>query len=333
MIENIYDITIIGGGPVGLFAAFYAGLRNARVKIIDSLVKLGGQPNHLYSMKNIYDIPAYPQITGEELTQQLLQQLSRFKVDYALEETAEGLEVIDYRQANIFCIETDKNRHYSRTIIIAAGNGAFSPRKLNIKNIEDHSDQVSYHIEDIHAYTGKDVVVCGGGDSAVDWALSLESIAKQVSIIHRRDQFRAMESSVENLKNSSVKIYTPYLPDQLLIEDGDIIGILAKKARADETEFVPCDQLIVSYGFNTSLGPLKQWGFKIERNAIKVNHQFETNIPGIFAIGDVATYSGKVKIIASGFGEAPQAINNALTFIDPSNTQAPVHSSELFEGE
>lgn len=331
--DQVFDITIIGGGPVGLFAAFYAGLRQAKVKIIEKLPNLGGQPAHLYAEKKIYDIPAYPEIRGEELTERLVTQLSRFDIQMALGEEALAInELEDEDIGSYFAIESDKAMHYSKTIIIAAGNGAFTPRKINLDQAENYEDtNLNYYVLNLDKFQDQRVAICGGGDSAVDLALTLESIAKEVYLIHRRKQFRALESSVKQLEESSVHIMTPYKLTQLVGEDNRISSLRLTKDSDEDSINLPIDQLIVNYGFSSSLKKIRDWGFTIERNAIKVDNQYETSIPGIYAIGDIAHYDGKVKIIASGFGEAPQAVNNAIHFIDPTQSSAPVHSTDLIK--
>lgn len=333
--ENMYDITIIGGGPVGLFAAFYAGMRQAKVKVIDSLENLGGQPAHLYSEKYIYDIPAYPAITGVALTNNLIEQLERFDTTFCLGE--EALSVVRFEpeiDVPYFEIETSIGKHFSRSIIIAAGNGAFQPRKLNVDNATQFENgNLHYYVNNLEKFRDRVVAICGGGDSAVDWALTLEPIAKKVYIVHRRNKFRALEHSVSLLKSSSVEILTPYVPLELQGEGQIIDKVILNESRTDNVLALDVDDFIVNYGFSTSIGKIKTWGLDTERNAIKVNQQLETNIPGIYAIGDIADYVGKVKIIASGFGEAPQAVNNALLYIDPENVTPSIHSTSLFEGE
>lgn len=333
--ENMYDITIIGGGPVGLFAAFYAGMRQAKVKIIDSLENLGGQPGHLYSEKLIYDIPAYPAITGEDLTINLTDQLKRFDTSFCLGE--EALNIVRFQpeiDVPYFEIESSKGKHFSRSVIIAAGNGAFQPRKLNLENAAQfESGNLHYYVNNLDKFRDRVVAICGGGDSAVDWALTLEPIAKKVYIVHRRNKFRALEHSVSLLESSSVEILTPYLPVELQGDGQTIEKVILNESRTDNLLALDVDDFIVNYGFSTSIGKIKTWGLETERNAIKVNQQLETNIPGIYAIGDIAEYPGKVKIIASGFGEAPQAVNNALFYIDPENITPSIHSTSLFEGE
>ncbi len=335
--KEIYDITIIGAGPVGLFTAFYAHMREARVKIIDSLEEVGGQPAHVYPEKNIFDIPAYAEINGQDLGHQLLKQLERFDTELCLGEEALTINKIEDptgEMEEIFSIQTNKATHYSRTLIIAAGNGAFQPRKLNLPEAETAEyNNLHYYVKNLQQFKNKKVAICGGGDSAVDWALTLEPLAEKVSIIHRRKQFRALEHSVSLLENSTVEILTPFVPSKLISNQQQIMAVELVKPRSEESQLLEIDHLIVNYGFSTSIGSLKGWGFETVRNQIKVDNQLETSVKGIFAVGDIADYEGKVRIIATGFGEAPHAVNFALKHINPAYRQSPVHSSSLFEGE
>ncbi|TKH06981.1 NAD(P)/FAD-dependent oxidoreductase [Peribacillus simplex] len=326
--EKVYDITIIGGGPVGLFTAFYGGMRQASVKIIESLPQLGGQLSALYPEKYIYDIAGFPKVRAQELVNNLKEQMAKFEQDVVLEQAVQEVE----KQADgVFKLTTDKEIHYSKTIIITAGNGAFQPRRIEIDDAKKYeSTNLHYFIDDLNHFAGKKVVVFGGGDSAVDWALMLEPIAEKVSIIHRRDKFRAHEHSVETLKNSKVEIKTPYIPSELIGTDGRIHTIVIKDTNGEDTETMDVDAVIVNYGFVSSLGPIKEWGLDIQKNSILVNSRMETNIPGIYAAGDIATYDGKVKLIASGFGEAPTAVNHAKQYIDPKAKVQPMHSSSMF---
>ncbi|MFJ7470447.1 NAD(P)/FAD-dependent oxidoreductase [Peribacillus frigoritolerans] len=326
--EKVYDITIIGGGPVGLFTAFYGGMRQASVKIIESLPQLGGQLSALYPEKYIYDIAGFPKVRAQELVNNLKEQMAKFEQDVVLEQAVQEVE----KQADgVFKLTTDKEIHYSKTIIITAGNGAFQPRRIEIEDAKKYENaNLHYFIDDLNHFAGKKVVVFGGGDSAVDWALMLEPIAEKVSIIHRRDKFRAHEHSVETLKNSKVEIKTPYIPSELIGTDGRIHTIVIKDTNGDDTETMDIDAVIVNYGFVSSLGPIKEWGLDIQKNSILVNSKMETNIPGIYAAGDIATYDGKVKLIASGFGEAPTAVNHAKQYIDPKAKVQPMHSSSMF---
>ncbi|MGY3312166.1 thioredoxin reductase [Peribacillus simplex] len=326
--EKVYDITIIGGGPVGLFTAFYGGMRQASVKIIESLPQLGGQLSALYPEKYIYDIAGFPKVRAQELVNNLKEQMEKFEQTVVLEQAVQEVE----RQADgVFKLTTDKEIHYSKTIIITAGNGAFQPRRIEIDDAKKYeSSNLHYFIDDLNHFAGKKVVIFGGGDSAVDWALMLEPIAEKVSIIHRRDKFRAHEHSVENLKNSKVNIKTPYIPSELIGTDGRIHTVVIKDTNGEDTETMEVDAVIVNYGFVSSLGPIKEWGLDIQKNSILVNSRMETNIPGIYAAGDIATYDGKVKLIASGFGEAPTAVNHAKQYIDPKAKVQPMHSSSMF---
>lgn len=329
--QKIYDITIIGGGPVGLFTAFYGGMRQASVKIIESLPQLGGQLSALYPEKYIYDVAGFPKVRAQELVNNLKEQMSKFDQTIILEQSVEKIEK---QEDNVFKLTTNKEIHYTKAIIITAGNGAFQPRRLELEDATEYEGKnLHYFIDDLNQFAGQRVVVFGGGDSAVDWALMLEPIAEKVTIVHRRDKFRAHEHSVENLNNSKVDIKTPYVPAQLVGDVSGIKQVILKEAKAngEGTETLDVDAVICNYGFVSSLGPIKEWGLEIEKNSIVVNSKMETNIPGIYAAGDICTYDGKVKLIASGFGEAPTAINNAKTYIDPKAKAQPLHSSSMFK--
>lgn len=328
--QEIYDITIIGGGPVGLFSAFYAGLRGVSVKIIESLSELGGQPAVLYPEKVIYDIAGFPAITGAELVDQLIVQLDRFKdsTTVCLKE-----EVQNFDKANdIFTINTNKGQHYSRAIIIACGNGAFAPRTLGLEKEECYADNnLFYNVHKLDQFSGKDVVICGGGDSAIDWANHLDGLAKSVTLVHRRDAFRAHEHSVEVLQQSGVTVMTPYVPLELKGEGNAATSLIVQKVKSEETVELPLDALIVSFGFSTSNKNLKHWGVDHKRSSITVSPLFETSQEGVYAIGDAAEYNGKVSLIATGFGEAPTAVNQAIKYIYPDDDNRVVHSTSLIK--
>lgn len=330
MTEKQYDITIIGGGPVGLFAAFYAGLRGMTVKIIESLSELGGQPAILYPEKVIYDIPAYPALTGAELTDNLIKQISRFedRTTVCLKEEVQSFE----KNNQGFTIQTNKGQHSSKAIIIACGNGAFAPRTLGLEGEESFAEKnIFYNVHQLDQFAGKNVVICGGGDSAVDWALALYGLAESVTIVHRRDAFRAHEHSVDLLKASGVKILTPYIPNQLIGENGQVSQIVLQKVKSEDSLTLDLDALIVSFGFSTSNKNLKNWQLDYKRSSILVNHLYQTNQEGVFAIGDAADYEGKVDLIATGFGEAPIAVNQAINYIYPERDNRIVHSTSLIE--
>ncbi|WP_102345018.1 NAD(P)/FAD-dependent oxidoreductase [Bacillus sp. Marseille-P3661] len=326
--NQMYDITIIGGGPCGLFTAFYGGMRQASVKIIESLPQLGGQLSALYPEKYIYDVAGFPKVRAQELIDRLKEQMSKFQPTIALNQSVEKVEK---QQDGTFKLTTDTEMHFSRTIIITAGNGAFQPRRLELDDAAQYEGKnLHYFVEDMNKFSGKRVVVLGGGDSAVDWTLMLEPIAAEVTIAHRRDKFRAHEHSVETLMSSKATILTPYNPVKLLGDGEKITAIVLEKIKSGEQETIEIDDLIVNYGFVSSLGPIKEWGLEINKNNIVVNSKQETNVPGIYAAGDICTYDGKIKLIASGFGEAPTAVNNAKSFMDPKAKVQPMHSSSMF---
>lgn len=328
--QTVYDITIIGGGPTGLFTAFYGGMRQATVKLIESLPQLGGQLSALYPEKYIYDVAGFPKVRAQQLVNNLKEQMATFNQTVCLEQSVEKIEK---QTDGIFKLTTNKEVHFSKTIIITAGNGAFQPRRLELENSSQYEGKnLYYFIDNLHQFAGHKVVVFGGGDSAVDWALMLEPIAEKVTIVHRRDKFRAHEHSVQNLHHSKVEIKTPYIPADLLSNSkGDIAQVVLKNVNDKAEETVEVDAVICNYGFVSSLGPIKEWGLEISKNTIVVNSKMETNIPGIYAAGDICTYEGKVKLIACGFGEAPTAVNNAKTYIDPKAKAQPLHSSSMFK--
>lgn len=325
--KDIYDITVIGGGPVGLFTAFYGGMRQAKVKIIESLPQLGGQLTALYPEKYIYDVAGFPKVRAQDLINELKKQMDPFHPTICLEESVEQVE----KQADgIFKLQTNRSSHYTKTIIITAGNGAFQPRKLELQNAETfETSNLHYFVEDMNYFAGKRVALFGGGDSAVDWALMLEPIAEKVTLIHRRDKFRAHEHSIERLINSLVKMKTPYVPTEL-IGDETITQVVIEHTKEGTKDMIEVDDVIVNYGFVSSLGPIKTWDLEVEKNAIVVNSKQETNIPGIYAAGDICTYDGKVKLIVAGFGEGPTAVNNAKAYMDPKAKVQPMHSTSIF---
>ncbi|WP_407389928.1 NAD(P)/FAD-dependent oxidoreductase [Carnobacterium jeotgali] len=326
--KDIFDITIIGGGPVGMFAAFYGGMRNAKVKIIESLPQLGGQLSMLYPEKDIYDIAALPVVKGQELIDNLSVQISRFDPTICLEE--EVINVVK-NDNGIFELTTTNSVHYSKAIIITAGNGAFQPRRLELEHADNYEGKtLHYYVNNIEQFKNRTVAICGGGDSAVDWALALEPIAKKVYLIHRRNKFRALEHSVSLLNQSSVEVITPYIPVALIGTPPHIKSIQLKEVRGESEKELEIDNFLINYGFTSSIGPMKNWGFEVKRNEIPVNTKMETTVPGIYAAGDICTYEGKIKLIATGFGEAPTAINNAMSYINPDERVQPMHSTSLF---
>lgn len=326
--QKVYDITIIGAGPTGLFTAFYGGLRQASVKIIESLPHIGGQLSALYPEKYIYDIAGFPKIGAQELVNNLKEQLDMFNPSIVLDQE---VQTVERQEDGSFKLTTQTEVHYTKTIIITAGNGAFQPRKLALKEAEAYeSRNLHYFVANMMKFKGKRVVLFGGGDSAVDWALMLESIAAEVTLIHRRDNFRAHEHSVEKLMHSNVRILTPYVPEAFIGTDM-IEQVRVSEVKGDNEVTIDVDDVIVNYGFISSLGPIKSWGMDIDKNSIVVNSKMETTVEGIYAAGDICTYPGKINLIATGFGEGPTAINNAKAYIEPDARVQPKHSTSLFE--
>jgi thioredoxin reductase (NADPH) len=328
MDEKIYDVTIIGAGPAGLFTAFYGGMRQASVKIIESLPHTGGQLTALYPEKYIYDVAGFPKVRAQDLVDNLEEQANMFDSTIVLGQAIENVERLEDDTFKL--TSNTQETHFTKTIIITAGNGAFQPRRLDIDGCDQFEGiNLHYHVNDMNRYKDQNIALLGGGDSAVDWALMLEPIAKQVTLIHRRDKFRAHEHSVEQLMKSSVDVLTPYVPTEMVSSD-KIDQIILEEVKGDKKIELDVDSVLCNYGFVSTLGPIKDWGLEIEKNSIVVNTKMETNIPGIYAAGDISTYDGKVKLIATGFGEGPTAINNAKQYIDPKARLQPKHSTAMF---
>lgn len=324
--HDIVDILIIGGGPAGMFASFYGGMRQASVRLIESMPQLGGQLAALYPEKYIYDVAGFPKVTAQELVNNLSEQMKMFNPDIRLEEKVQSVKKLEER---LFEVTTDKGVHQSRSVILTAGVGAFEPRRLELPEAAQFEKKnLHYFVNDLQQFKGQKVLISGGGDSAVDWALMLEPIAEQVTLIHRRDKFRAHEHSVEQLMNSKVQVITPTEITQLHGTDA-IHAVTLTDVKTKETQDIEVDAVIINFGFVSSLGPISEWGLEIEGNSIVVDSRMETNIPGIFAAGDITTYPGKLKLIAVGFGEAPTAINNAKVYVDPTARLSPGHSSNM----
>ena len=313
------DILIIGGGPTGLFSVFEAGLLKMKCHILDSLAQPGGQCIELYPKKPIYDIPAYPEILAGDLIKKLLDQIKPFNPGYTLGETAIKLEKTS---EDSFIVTTDKGtKHESKIIAIAGGLGTFTPRKPNLDNLGNFEDKgVDYLVKDPEKYKDKIVLIAGGGDSALDWTLFLSNIAKKVILIHRRNEFRGADESVSNvqdLKNKGqIEVLTP--AEVISLKGSSKLESVLIDSDGKSKE-IKVDFFIPLFGLVPKLGPIKDWGLEIENNAIRVNNalDYQTNIKGIYAIGDVNTYPGKLNLILSGFHEAAVMCHSAYNLLNP----------------
>jgi thioredoxin reductase (NADPH) len=314
------DAVIIGAGPVGLFQVFELGLLEIKAHVIDSLAAVGGQCVELYPDKPIYDIPAVPVCTGQELTDNLLKQIEPFEPTFHL---GQEVTVVQRREDGRFNVETSAGtRFITKTIFIAAGVGSFQARTLKVDGIEAfEGTQLHYRVKDPELFEGKNLVICGGGDSALDWALNFVGKAESVVLLHRREDFRAAPASVAKMK-ALCEAY------EMQLITGQVTGFDEKAGQLTEvkvtgadgvTRRVPLDMLMVFFGLSPKLGPIAEWGLDIERRQLKVQNteKFETNVPGIFAVGDINTYPGKKKLILSGFHEAALAAFGAAPYIFP----------------
>ncbi len=329
MSQDVYDLTIVGAGPSGLFAAFYAGLRQMKTKVIDALEEPGGQVAVLYPEKYIFDTPGFAKILAKDLVKNLVEQALQYSPTMVLGERVTTLK----KDGAVFELGTDKGRsHYSKAVIIAAGVGAFSPNRLEAAGAADYEGKgVYYFVKDKSSFAGKNLLIVGGGDSAVDWALNMKDIAKKITLVHRRDVFRAHEQSVTELMKSNVEVKLFY---EVKSVEGD--GTTVKKAvifdnRTKAETAVDVDAILVNIGFRADLGPIKDWGLDINVREIRVNGKMETNIPGLFAAGDIAgpTDGVKLNLIATGYAQAALAVNVAKAYVDPSSKIFPGHSSEM----
>ena len=318
MIES--DILIIGAGPTGLFAVFEAGLLKMKCHLIDALPQVGGQCSELYPKKPIYDIPAYPEILAGDLTEKLMEQCKQFEPGFTLGERAETIE----KQADgAFMVTTNKGtKHKAPVVAIAGGLGSFEPRKPQLDNIAFYEDKgVAYIIKDPEVYRDKKVVISGGGDSALDWSIFLSEVASEVTLIHRRNEFRGALDSVDKVQelkdNGKINIITP-AEVTALIGKNQLEAIEVSKS-GEQPVRIETDCFMPLFGLSPKLGPIADWGLEIEKNAIKVNNalDYQTNIPGVFAVGDVNTYPGKLKLILCGFHEATLMCQAAYQIINP----------------
>jgi thioredoxin reductase len=325
--HDLHDLTIIGGGPTGLFAAYYAGFRGLAAKIIDSLPELGGQLTAAYPEKHIYDVPGFPKILAKDLVRHLVEQTLPYRPTVCLEERVRTLEVLGPRRVRVL---TDRAGHDSRALLITSGPGMYTPRRLRGAEAFEGKG-LSYTVTRTEDFRAKEVLIIGGGDSAVDWALHLEPVAGGITLIHRRDQFRAHEDSVRRLLASRVRVRLSYQPKALL-GHGRVERAVIVNSKTGEEETVELDAVLACLGYSSDLATMTDWGLELEgRDSIRVNTKMETNIPGVYAAGDVAGFPGKVKLIVTGFGEAATAVNNAARYVNPGLKVFPGYSSTVMK--
>lgn len=315
------DLLIVGAGPTGLFAAYYAGFRGHRVAVVDSLPELGGQITAMYPEKQILDVAGFPSVKGRDLVAGLVEQANTAKPEYLLDRTALTL---DHRDDGVTVGLDDGTEVRAGAVLITAGIGKFSPRPLPAGD-GWLGRGLEFFVPSFAPYAGKDVVIVGGGDSAFDWALHLEPVAASVTLVHRRDAFRAHERTVQQVRDSSVRIVTKA---EIAAINGDGTVDSVDVTVDGETTTYPAQAVVAALGFVADLGPLQQWGIEVRKRHVVVDASMRTSLPRVFAAGDITEYDGKVRLIAVGFGEAATAVNNATVAIDPTAHVFPGHSSE-----
>ena len=332
--SDVVDITILGAGPAGLAAAYYAGHRDASVRMIESLEQLGGQVAAVYPEKHVYDVAGHPKIQGTKLVELCAEQGLQYGPEVHLGEEVQTLERLSQNGEELLAIGTDQGGPYlTRSLIITAGHGAFEPRKLAIEGIEDWEGKgVHYFVREKDVFRDRTCVIVGGGDSALDWTLGLQDTAKKpIGLVHRRDNFRALESSVNEaraLEGDGVRFFTSCEVRELH-GDGSLQSVSIENTKTGDVEQVPCEALITLLGFHSHLGAIADWGLELhgKRQILIEPTTCETTLPGVYAAGDVAGYEGKITLITIGMGEAAIAANNAVAGIRGEKVQ-PKYSTD-----
>ncbi|HYO39445.1 MAG TPA: NAD(P)/FAD-dependent oxidoreductase [Nocardioidaceae bacterium] len=317
------DILLVGAGPAGLYGAYYVGERGLTAAVVDSLSEVGGQVTAMYPEKQIYDVAGFPSVSGRELVRGLAAQASQRNPTYLLGQEAQQLTPLDDGR---FRVTTTRAEVTCGAVIVTGGIGTFTPRPLPAG--EDFLGRgLEYFVPSSQEYVGRDVVIVGGGDSAIDWALMLEPLAASVTLVHRRDAFRAHAGSVDKVRATGVRML---VNAQVTALEGDRVLERAQvTVKGEDTPLVlPCDKVVAALGFTANLGPLREWGLELRHNRhVVVDTAMRTNIPGVFAAGDITDYDGKVRLISVGFGEVATAVNNAAVHLDPTAHVFPGHTS------
>ena len=330
MVNAKQDITIIGAGPAGLFALFYAGMRGVSAQIVDALPEPGGQLTALYPEKYIFDVGGFAKILAKDLVKALVEQADQFHFKSHLNQNVTALE----RNDDHFVLVTETDRFPTRAIVIAAGIGAFSPRRLPQQCAEPwYGRGIFDRVSDPEEFRGQSIVIIGGGDSAFDWAQQLRDRAKAVTLVHRSDKYRAHGATVADVQAAVASGRTTLLPfhelHDVLSQDDKLTGVTVRDVKAKTTRDIEADAILPMLGFHSDIGALAEWGLQCENDEIIVNSLMETGRPGVYAAGDITTYPGKLKLIATGFGEAATAVNQAVHWIYPEKKINPGHSSNM----
>jgi thioredoxin reductase/rubrerythrin len=317
--SDVYDITFIGGGPVGLYGAYYAGARGLKVKIIDSQPKLGGRLTALYPDKTIYDVAGHPSVVAKDYVRSLVEQARRYQPEIRHGERVTGLLADEegYR------LKTGKDEHRSRTVVIAAGAGAFVPEGLDLAGPSIPPEtHIYYDIDDMERFRNKRVVVVGAGDNALEWALKLHLTAEEVTLVHRLNNLDPGAASFEDFSKTGVELKFPYFEIKAIHGDKKIEAVTFYNTQTGEEERRKVDALVLNVGFLANLSEFRDWGIELSGNAIRVNERMETNLPGVFAAGDIVTHPGKIKLISTGAGEAAIAVNSAAQYLERRRDEA-----------
>lgn len=328
--EKLYDVTVIGAGPVGLFAAYYAGLRDLSVKIVDSLPYIGGQVNTLYPKKPVYDVAGCPAVVGEDLVKNLVEQVQQYNPAIVL---GERITELHRQEDGSYLLKGDHgSEHLTKTVIITAGIGVFAPRKLEKPEVEAWEGRGFYYgVMDPEDFRDKKVLLIGGGDTALDWILALKGIAKSLVLVHRSGKFTAHEDSVRKLAASGIPVLMTTEVEKVA-GNSKIERVFTLNKLTQEKKEFEVDAVVCCIGYAANLGPLRNWGLEFGAgHTIKVNAHMETNLPGVYAAGDIAGFEGKLKLIATGFGEAAIAANYAAHLINPSAKVFPGYSTNFVE--
>jgi len=327
--NDIYDITFIGAGPVALYGMYYAGLRMTKFKTIEMLEDVGGGLMALYPEKYIYDVGGFPKILAKDLVHTLRDQATHYPHTFCL---GEKVCTIQRDENNHLKLTTDKGVHFSKSVIVCAGMGAYIPKPLDVPNVKELEGKgVYYFVRRLGDFKDKNILVVGGGDSAFDYSMMLEPGAKSITHIHRNDFFSAHEASVTKVKHSRVRLKYPFWEVKRLEGENWVRRVTIVQTQTGEEETFDVDAVVLNIGFLTNLGPIADWGLHLEKNAITVDSRMRTNVEGIYAAGDIVTYDGKLKLISVGFGEVAIAVNNAKNFVDPKARVNPGHSTEKHE--